>query len=172
MSTSHLLQLRDELPADAAAIHALTKAAFLDAPHRSGMEQFIVDALRRDGMLSASVVAIRDDTLVGHAAASPVRMDGKDADWHGLGPVSVLPDHQGQGMGRQLIDAVLSRLRAQGAAGCVVLGDPAYYARFGFRAWPQLRLPDVPAEYFQLLPFTGILPEGEVAYATAFAANA
>ena len=172
MSIATTLALRDELPADAAAIHALTIEAFRSAPHRSGTEPFIVDALRRDGMLSASVVALRDGDIIGHAATSPVRIDGRDLAWHGLGPVAVMPSHQRTGIGRQLVDAVLSRLRAQGAAGCVVLGDPAYYARFGFRAWPQLRLPGVPAEYFQALPFGDDIPVGDVAYAPAFDATA
>ena len=166
------MELRDEVPADAAAIHALTEAAFRNAPHRSGTEQFIVDALRRDGLLSASVVASRNGVIVGHAAASPVTIDGHDLGWHGLGPVSVSPDRQREGIGRQLVDAVLSRLRVAGSRGCVVLGDPAYYGRFGFRALPALRLPGVPAEYFQSLPFVDVVPEGEVAFAAAFDVHA
>lgn len=166
------LVLRDETPTDAMAIHALIQAAFLDAPHRSGTEAFIVDALRRDDALSASIVAVRDSIVVGHASASAIYINGSDLDWHGLGPVSVLPAHQGEGIGRQLVDAVLSRLRTQGAAGCVVLGDPGYYARFGFRALPQLRLAGVPAEYFQSLPFGDAIPAGDVTYSPAFDATA
>ena len=86
-----------------------------------------------------------------------------DLGWHG---------GESEAVGRQLVEAVLSGLRAQGAAGCVVLGDPAYYARFGFRAWPPLRLPGVPAEYFQALPFGDDIPVGDVAYAPAFDATA
>lgn len=162
------LELLDELASDVIAIHALTEAAFLNAPHRSGTEQFIVDALRRDGALSASIVALCDGVIVGHAAASPVTIDDRDFGWHGLGPVSVLPQYQNKGIGRQLVDVVLDRLRAQGAVGCVVLGDPVYYGRFGFRVLPQLRLPGVPAEYFQALPFGDAVPEGDVAYAPGF----
>ena len=172
MSTTATVELRDEVPTDVIAIRALTQAAFLDAPHRSGTEQFIIDALRREGALSASVVALRDGVIVGHAAASPVTIDGHDRGWHGLGPVSVIPDLQGQGIGRLVVDAVLSRLRTQDAAGCVVLSDPAYYGRFGFRALPQLRLPGVPCEYFQSLPFSEGVPKGDVAYSNAFDATA
>ena len=161
-------ELRDELASDAGAIHALTIDAFRDAAHRSGTEPFIVDALRRDGALSVSLVAVRDGVIVGHAAASPVRIAGRDIGWHGLGPVSVAPRCQREGIGRRLVGAVLSRLRAQGAAGCVVLGDPAYYGRFGFHVSPSLRLPGVPGEYFQALPFGDAVPEGDVAYAPAF----
>lgn len=171
MSTPATFLLRDEVLADAIAIHALTEAAFREAAHRSGTEQFIVDALRRDGTLSASIVAVHDGIVVGHVATSPVLIDGRDLAWHGLGPVSVLPRVQGQGIGHQLVDAALSHLHAQGAAGCVVLGDPAYYERFRFRALPQLRLPDVPAEYFQSLPFGDVVPEGDVSYAPAFNAT-
>ena len=67
--------------------------------------------------------------------------------------------------------AALQQLRQQGAAGCVVLGDPAYYGRFGFKAHPGLELPDVPPEYFQALSFTGELPVGVVKYAAAFDAR-
>ena len=86
--------------------------------------------------------------------------------------MSVIPDLQGQGIGRLVVDAVLSRLRTQDAAGCVVLGDPAYYGRFGFRPLPQLRLPGVPCEHFQSLPFSEGVPKGDVAYSQAFDATA
>lgn len=62
----------------------------------------------------------------------------------------------------------LRLLRAQGAAGCVLLGDPAYYQRFGFRAEAQLVLPDVPSEYFQALSFGAGLPSAIVHYHAAF----
>ena len=168
--------LRDETRADTVAIHALIQTAFLDAPHRSGTEAFIVDALRGDDALSTSIVAVHGGVIVGHAAASPVHIDGHNLGWHGLGPVSALPAQQGIGIGQQLVDAVRSRLRVQCVAGCVVLGDPAYYGCFGFHALPrlrlQLRLASVSAEYFQSLPFGDAMPEGVVTYAPAFDATA
>lgn len=88
--------------------------------------------------------------------------------WYGLGPVSVLPVFQGQGIGSQLIREVLSRLREMGAGGCVVLGDPRYYERFGFKAVPGLVLPGVPPEYFMALAFGAEVPQGCVAYHAAF----
>ena len=64
--------------------------------------------------------------------------------------------------------AALDQLRTLGAAGCVVLGDPAYYGRFGFRAEPSLVFPGVPAEYFQALILRGALPNGTVTYHPGF----
>ena len=70
MSTTATVELRDEVPTDVIAIHALTQAAFLDAPHRSGTEQFIIDALRREGALSASVMASSSVTQLHHPSPS------------------------------------------------------------------------------------------------------
>jgi len=69
------------------------------------------------------------------------------------------------------MEAALRLLREKGAAGCVLLGDPAYYSRFGFKAEPELVLPDVPPEYFQALAFGSSLPRGVVAYHAAFSAR-
>lgn len=160
--------LREEAPGDADAIAAVTEAAFRHADHRSGSEALIVGALRERGELAVSWVALVDGRIAGHAAASPVTVDGQDVGWFGLGPVSVLPDCQRCGIGRQLVEAVLARLRRRNAGGCVVLGDQAYYGHFGFRADPRLRLPGVPAACFQSLVFNGGMPAGNVAYTPAF----
>ncbi|MEC4630073.1 N-acetyltransferase, partial [Bacillus safensis] len=87
--------------------------------------------------------------LLGHVAVSPVTVSDGSTGWYGLGPISVLPARQGQGIGAALMRAAIDALRQQGARGCVLLGEPAYYGRFGFRAEPGLVLPGVPAEYFQ-----------------------
>lgn len=165
------IQIRNEGPQDEAAIHALTQAAFRDAAHSSGTEALIVDALRSAGRLSLSLVAEDDGRIVGHLALSPVTLSGGGQGWLGLGPVSVPPDHQQQGIGSQLMQAALRWLQGTAAAGCVVLGDPGYYQRFGFRAYPQLVLPDVPAEYFMALPIQGSVPAASVAYDPAFSAT-
>ena len=89
--------------------------------------------------------------------------------WFGIGPVSVLPDCQGEGIGSALMQAAIAALREQGAAGCVLLGDPSWYLRFGFVATPLLRLPGVPAEYFQALLLDGNWPDARVHYHPAFA---
>lgn len=91
--------------------------------------------------------------------------------WYGLGPVSVAPEQQGRGIGTLLITEALSRLRALGAAGCVVLGEPGYYSRFGFSSEPGLVLPGVAGGYFQAILFSGALPTGQVEYHSAFEAT-
>jgi putative acetyltransferase len=163
--------IRCESPDDVTAIDAVTVAAFRHAAHTSHTEQFIVQALRRSGQLSVSLVAEDDDAIVGHVAASPVTLSDGTVGWHGLGPVSVAPQRQGQGIGRQLVEQALAALRQLGAAGCVVLGDPAYYTRFGFTAEHALVLPGVPPAYFQAIVFAGALPTGEVSYHASFTAQ-
>ncbi|VVD80308.1 GNAT family N-acetyltransferase [Pandoraea iniqua] len=165
------LHIRNETPADAAAIEALTTAAFLNAPHTDHTEQFIVNALRRAQQLSVSLVAQEDGVIVGHVAVSPVTISDGSPRWYGLGPISVAPDRQGQGIGSRLMHAALDALRQRGAAGCVVLGDPAYYGRFGFAANPRMILPGVPPEYFQTVSFDGSMPSGTVRYHDAFNAT-
>jgi putative acetyltransferase len=163
--------IREEAPTDAAAIHALTAAAFLHAPHTAHTEHFIVGALRRAGALSLSLVADDAGEVIGHVALSPVRISDGSADWFGLGPISVKPELQRNGIGSLLMRAAIERLRQSAAAGCVLVGDPAYYSRFGFKPEPGLVLPGVPQEYFQLLQFGETLPTGEVTFHEAFLAR-
>ncbi|QRM30475.1 GNAT family N-acetyltransferase [Microvirga sp. VF16] len=160
--------VRPEMAEDAPAIRALTAAAFEGAPHSSGTEAAIVDALRDAGALTLSLVAETQGRIVGHVAFSPVTINGEAGRWFGLGPVSVEPAEQRRGIGQTLIREGLERLKALGAEGCVLLGDPAYYRRFGFVSDPKLRYGEVPPEYFQRLSFTGSEPEGEVAYHAGF----
>ena len=162
--------IRDETPGDVDAIARVTGAAFANAEHASHTEQFIVGALREAGQLCVSLVALEGDDLVGHVALSPVTLSSGDTGWYGLGPISVRPDRQGHGIGAALMAAAIRRLQTMGGAGCVLLGDPRYYARFGFRACPQLVLPGVPAAYFQALPLAGKIPVAEVSYHPAFEA--
>ena len=166
------VEIRAERPGDEDAIHEVTTAAFLAAPHTSHTEQFIVRELRRARALAVSLVAEIGGRIVGHVAISPVTIDGAACGWFGLGPVSVLPAHQGMGVGSRLVREALARLRTTGARGCVLVGEPAYYGRFGFRAEPALVLPDVPPQYFQALSFVADLPRGIVTFHAAFAAQA
>ncbi|RRJ83391.1 GNAT family N-acetyltransferase [Aestuariirhabdus litorea] len=165
------LTIRPEKPADAEAIETVTIEAFLKAPHTDHREQFIVRALREAGALTISLVAEERGHIVGHVAVSPVTLSDGSTGWFGLGPISVLPDHQRSGMGSRLMREALGALQALGASGCVVLGDPAYYGRFGFRPEAGLVLPGVPAEYFQALPLGDALPRGVVSYHPAFEAS-
>ncbi len=163
--------VRNEQPVDAGAIGLLTTRAFATAPHSSGTEAAIVEGLRSAGALAVSLVAVSGEEIVGHIAFSPVEIEGDAASgWFGLGPVSVVPERQGAGIGSRLVRAGLDRLAAGGAAGCVLVGDPAFYGRFGFRVDPALRLPGIPAEYFQAKAFGGRHPAGVVRFHPAFGA--
>lgn len=167
-----MVAIRPEVQADESAIADLVELAFRNAPHRDGTEQFVVGALRRAGALTISLVAEHAGAAVGHVAVSPVTVSDGSRDWYGLGPVAVVPAFQRRGFGARLIEQALLELRSVGATGCVVLGDPAYYGRFGFAAQPRLVLPGVPPEYFQALSFTGVMATGTVAYHAAFGATA
>ncbi len=166
------LRIRDETTLDVPAITALTEAAFLNAPHTAHTEHFIVNALRRAGQLTLSLVAERDSVVVGHVALSPVTISDGTPGWYGLGPISVLPALQGQGIGSALMHAALDGLRARGAAGCLLVGDPAYYTRFGFKPVSGLLYPGIPPEYFMALAFGASLPQGSVVFHAAFEATA
>jgi putative acetyltransferase len=164
--------VRPESPSDAAAIFALTEVAFRTAAHSAGTEQFIVNALRRAGALAVSLVAELDGNVIGHVAVSPVTVSDGTTGWYGLGPISVLPQHQRSGVGSTLMRAALQALQYRGAAGCMLVGDPAYYRRFGFQPAAELTCPGVPAENFMALAFRPPLPRGVAAFHEGFAATA
>lgn len=162
--------IRPERPADAQIFRQVAEAAFAAAEHSTGTEGAIIDALRAANALTVSLVATINDDVVGHIAFSPVTIDGADADWFGLGPVSVRPDLQGQGIGSALIHEGLDRLKIAGAKGCAVLGNPNYYGRFGFEHDPAFRFEGLPPEYFMRLSLDGSLTAGRVAYHEGFSA--
>jgi putative acetyltransferase len=165
------LAIRHESPADRVAICDVTRAAFLKAAHASHTEHLIVDALRQAGALSLSLVAETSDDIIGHVAVSPVTISRGAKGWFGLGPLSVLPAYQGHGIGSLLVQEALSVLRQRAAAGCVVLGEPSFYSRFGFKREADLVLPGVPPEYFQAICLYGAVPRGDVRYHDAFNAT-
>jgi len=132
------IEIRNETAADVQAIEAVTIAAFLNAPHTSHTEQYIVSALRKAEKLTVSLVADANGKVIGHVAVSPVSISDGSSAWYGLGPISVMPDHQRRGVGSRLMREALRILREQGAAGCVLLGKPEYYRRFGFQVDPDL----------------------------------
>jgi len=161
--------LRTEQADDHEAISDITAKAFRGVEHSDGSEPAIIARLREAGALALSLVAIEGGGIVGHIAFSAVTIDGRDCGWFGLGPVSVLPDRQRQGIGRALIEAGLAELRARGAAGCVLLGEPEYYRRFGFEVDGRLRYEGAPPEYFMSLGLAEEnAPTGKVEYHPAF----
>jgi putative acetyltransferase len=162
--------IREEHTGDTGHIAKVTSEAFADHPHSDHTEQFIVDALRRSNALAVSLVAEVSGAVVGHIAFSLVAISDGSSAWYGLGPVSVIPDLQRHGIGQQLVVRGLEKLQARGAKGCVVLGEPAFYGRFGFARNPDIWLTGVPPEFFQSLPFGAEQVRGEVRYHAAFSA--
>jgi putative acetyltransferase len=163
--------IRPETAADAGAIRDVTVAAFKTLAISEHTEQFVIEALRVAKALSLSLVAEVDGRVVGHIAFSPVTISDGTPDWYGLGPISVLPDHQRQGVGKALLEEGLSRLRNRGARGCCLVGHPDYYRKFGFRNAPELVLEGVPQEFFFALSFDGPVPQGTVTFHEAFKAD-
>jgi len=117
------------------------------------------------------LVAEDVDRVVWHLAHSPVTISDGSPNWYGLGPLSVLPKQQGKGIGLQLMNAAIQELKNAKAKGCVLLGDPNYYRRFGFTPKQGLVFADVPLEYFQALVFNGDIPQGNVSYHESFLAK-
>src|SRR5690606_4804495 len=141
-------------------------------PRRAPARQYLVPERRHGRAVALPLVAEREGRPIGHVAVSPVQVGDGSPGWYGLGPISVAPAAQGQGIGSRLMTAALQGLRDIGAEGCVLLGEPAFYARFGFEAAGRLELPGVPPEYFQALAFRESTAHGIVRYHPAFEARA
>ena len=165
------IDVRSETDADINAIAEVTAAAFETLEISNHTEQFIIEALRAAGALKVSLVAELDRQIIGHIAFSPVAILDGTPNWYGLGPVSVLPEYQRQGVGKALIREGLSRLKDMGAGGCCLVGHPEYYVKFGFQNMPGLVLEGVPPEVFFALSFDGHNPQGSVAFHEAFKAD-
>lgn len=163
--------IRPEEESDIDAITDVTVAAFEHHPISRHTEQFVINALRRDDALTVSLVAEVDGQVVGHAAFSPIKISDGARGWYGLGPVSVLPALQRQGIGKALIQTGLSILKRKGAKGCALVGDPNYYKRLGFRNEPSLIHEGVPPEVFLVMPFTDDVPHGTVEFHKGFSAE-
>lgn len=165
------IAIRPETDADIAAIHDVTVDAFATLEISNHTEQFIVEALRVAGALPLSLVAEVDGRVVGHIAFSPIALSDGTPDWYGLGPVSVVPSLQRQGIGKALIEEGLKRLKTMGTRGCCLVGHPEYYPKFGFRNRVELTLDGVPPYAFFALSFDGTYPTASVTFHEAFAAD-
>ena len=141
-------------------------SAQIGVAHEGRVDQYA--QIRVGENLPPAEVAEVGGRVVGHVAISPVTISEGSGNCYGLGPISVLPDFQSQGIGSLLMRSAIAAMRDQGARGIVLLGDPAYYARFGFEHDPHLTYPGPPPEYFQRLVLAGDAPRGVVAYAPAF----
>lgn len=162
------IAVRPERAADSATIHDLTRRAFAPMPFSDGDEQYLVDALREAGALTLSLVAEHDQSIVGHVAFSPAFPGDGSPGWYALGPVSAEPGMQKTGIGSRLIKTGLDHLRADGATGCILVGDPGYYHRFGFSVRSELSPAADYADYFQILPFGDADPDCEIAFHPLF----
>ncbi len=163
--------IRPEAPSDEDAIERVTRQAFLSHPYSQQTEQFIIRALRADHALSVALVAEDAGRVVGHIALSPVTISDGASGWYGLGPISVEPKLQHRGIGRTLMEYGLAELRKIGANGCVLVGDPALYTRFGFTNNPALVLEGVPQEFFLSLSLGASSACGNVQFHPAFQAK-
>ncbi len=121
--------IRSEAPADILVVDQLLKSVF-----ETEAEANLVMALRENGHRTLSLVACEDDgEVVGFAMFTPVSLDGEHLNWQGLSPLAVKQEYRKQGIGAELVHEGLSSLGELGYPACVVLGEPDYYQRFGFK---------------------------------------
>ncbi|MEC3977780.1 GNAT family N-acetyltransferase [Amycolatopsis sp. H20-H5] len=162
--------IRRETSADHDAIRAVHTAAF-----PGPMEAKLVDELRTDGDLidTLSLVAVIDGRVVGHLCCSPASIRSDRTVSVGLGPIGVLPEHHGAGVGSALMHAVVAAADALGYGVVILLGDPKFYSRFGFVLASTFSItPPEPdwARYFQVRTLAAYTPavSGAFRYAPAF----
>jgi putative acetyltransferase len=162
------LHIRQERGEDVNEIGLVTAKAFAPMPFGDGTEAQLVETLRAASALTVSLVATLDDALVGHVAFSPVTINDRPSDWYQLSPISVAPQVQRRGVGSALIGRGLDRLRGLRAGGCVLLGDPDYYGRFGFLSDPELTYQGKANRFFQRLILNDPSMIGDVSFHPAF----
>ena len=149
-----MISIRNEEQKDYASIRAVNELAF-----GQSVEANIVDKLRASCDDSLSLVATRDEEVVGHILFTPVTIESGNVTIEGMGlaPMSVLPDYQRQEVGSALVRAGLSTLRKQAYPFVVVLGHAEYYPRFGFEPASKVGIKcqweGVPDEAFMILIF-------------------
>ena len=167
-SEKNIMIIRYEKPSDIETITEVTKAAFRDHSFNQQTEHLIIHDLRAADALSISLVAEIDGQIIGHIAFSPVTVSDGTANWHGLGPISVLPEFQGFRIGTALINHGLALLKPMKSGGCALIGLPTYHDRFGFKNYAQLIHEGVPQEIFVAKAFCGTVPSGTVEFHHAF----
>lgn len=121
-----MIEIREEQPGDIRAIREVNRLAF-----GQDLEGKIVDALRSNGAVLLSLVAVQEGRVVGHIVYSPSSMG--ELAGAALGPMAVLPQHQRQRIGSRLVEAGNQKLKDSGCPFIVVLGHANYYPRFGFK---------------------------------------
>ena len=166
------IAIRRERPGDYDTIGELISSAFLGMPYAAGDEAELVEALRAQNALSASLVAELSGAIVGQIAFSPARAPDGASGWYALGPVAVLPELQRSGIGSKLVRSGLDAISEMGAVGCILTGNPAYYRRFGFALSPESTPPGEPAEFFMVNMLSGQIPSGAIHFHEAFSSDA
>lgn len=137
------LVIRKTTPADTAQILALYPQAFPDEDLRP-----VVSALLKEGSQVLSLATFDRDALIAHVLFSLCTTEGQYQTGALLGPLGVIPPRQRQGLGNALVRNGLDRLEKSGVSQVFVLGDPAYYQRFGFSPERHVLTPyPLPAEY-------------------------
>ena len=166
------LTVRPERDEDRQTIRDLTYAAFKPMAYSDDTEAEMIDGLRSAGALTLSLVAELNGEIVGYVAFSAITVNDEPCNWFVLGPVAARTDLQRRGIGSMLIREGLARLRASKADGCVLVGDPDYYQRFGFRNDARMTYAKAPARNFMILAFQTSVPQGEVHFHPAFGEEA
>lgn len=168
--------IRDERPDDASRITHIQYAAFtghpLHPPGAEPVEQRIVEDLRASGALTLSLLAEVEGEAVGHVALSPAVVGQEQNGWFLLGPIGVLPRFQGRGIGSALVHEALRRMCTLHAKGIALVGDPGFYARFGFTSVQGLAYPGVPDQFVLAVRLGDTPPHGEIIAHRAFALGA
>lgn len=166
-----MINVRDEHAEDIPVVHELNVLAF-----ETETEANLVDILRESAGPIISLVAIEDETIVGHILFTPVELNGRSSlKIMGLAPMAVAPERQRSGIGSALINEGLNRCGELGAGAVVVLGHPAYYPKFGFVPASTTNINceyDVPDDVFMVLELTAdylSAVNGTIKYHEAFA---
>ncbi|WP_319568517.1 GNAT family N-acetyltransferase [Cohaesibacter marisflavi] len=162
------MEIRKETAADFDAIMNVTLAAARQ--HQLGKQNgyFTLNELRKSGLVTLSLVAEVDGTIVGHVAFCPVRVSGGDKGWYALGPVSVLPECLSQGIRKALIAEGLEMLRQMHGKGVALVGDPDYFKPLGFMNAPEMASVKDMADEFLIMSFDNRMPYGRMEFPEGF----
>lgn len=157
--------IRQEKTGDETAIAQTIRLAFAGKAYADGNEERLPEKLRACGALVLSLVAVERKAVIGHACLSPARIG--EEKWLCLGPVSVLPAKQGQGIGSALVSSAVGVAKAYGRGGVILLGDPNFYRRLGFQQTQLITYQGTTSPHLQFFAF-GDPPVGEAGFHPAF----
>lgn len=173
------MQLRTIHPTDYEAVARLIREAFMPTEFGYGNEAELVEKIRqsKEYLPDLELVAILDDTIVGYGLLSEVQIVNEQETTTGLvlAPLATAPNHQKQGVGKQLMLTLEARAKQLGYPFISILGHPEYYAKFGYTPATDFNVTapfDVPVESFMLKPlFSNALDDihGTIQYSAAFA---